>query len=119
MSAYASPALLPKLRSPALMEAARGMPCSLRLPGICNHNPETSVMCHLPGIGKSMRSKVSDLHTAIGCSACHTAIDTFGWERRGLTAAVVLDAMLRGHAETQARLAALGIITVKGGRIVE
>lgn len=118
MNAYTPPVLLPKVRSDALMNAAHGMPCSLRLPGICNHNSATTVMCHLPGIGKSVASKVSDLHTAFGCSACHTAIDTFGWERRGLSAAVVLDAMLRGHAETQARLVALGIITIKGGKLV-
>lgn len=118
MIAGVPPVLLPKLRSEILMASAAGMPCSLRLPGICNHNAATTVNCHLPGIGKSMASKVSDLHTAFGCSACHTAIDTFGWEKRGLSAAVVLDAMLRGHAETQARLVALKIITVKGARIV-
>ena len=118
MSAHVPVVLLPKVRSAALMGAAAGMPCSLRLPGICNHNAATTVMCHLPGIGKSVASKVSDLHTAFGCSACHTAIDTFGWERRGLSSAVVLDAMLRGHAETQARLTTLGIITVKGGKLV-
>ncbi|RGP38008.1 DUF1364 family protein [Pseudotabrizicola alkalilacus] len=100
------------------MASAAGMPCSLRLPGICNHNPATTVMCHLPGIGKSIASKVSDLHTAFGCSACHTAIDTLGWDRRGLSAAVVLDAILRGHAETQARLVVMGIIRVKGGKLV-
>jgi hypothetical protein len=113
-----NPALLPKIRAPLIMSAAAGQPCSLRLPGICNHNPTTTVTAHLPGIGKSMGSKVSDLHTAFACSACHTAIDTFGWEKRGLTAAVVLDAMLRGHAETQARLVGMGIISVEGGAVI-
>ncbi len=108
------PVLLPKIRATAIMQAAQGMPCSLRLPGICNHNNATTVMAHLPGIGKSMGSKVSDLHTAFACSACHTAIDTHSYENRGLTGAMVLDAMLRGHAETQARLVGLGIIKVKG-----
>lgn len=112
------PVLLPKLRSEELMQSAHGMPCSLRLPGICNHNRSTTVMAHLVGVGKSMGSKVSDLHTAFACSACHDAIDRFGWERRGLTATIVLDAMLRGHCETQSRLAGLGIITVKGGRLI-
>ncbi len=118
MNAYTSPVLLPKVRSDHIMRAANGMPCSLRLPGICNHDNATTVMCHLPGIGKSMASKVSDLHTAFGCRACHAAIDGFTWEKRGLTAAIVLDAMLRGHAETQARLVALGVITVKGGKLI-
>lgn len=107
--------LLPKVRSSVLMQSANGMPCSIRLPGICNHNPATTVCAHLPGIGKSNASKVSDLHVAYACSACHDAIDRFTWEKRGLTEAMVLDAMLRGHGETQSRMAGLGIITVKGG----
>lgn len=110
--------LLPKVRSAAIMQAANGMPCSLRLPGICNHNSATTVFCHLPGIGKSHASKVSDLHGAFGCSACHTAIDTHGWEARGLTPAIVLDAMLRGICETQSRLVGLGVIKIKGGKII-
>lgn len=113
-----NPVLLPKIRSQLIMDAAMGQPCSLRLPGICNHDHTTTVTAHLPGIGKSMGSKVSDLHSAFACSDCHTAIDTFGWEKRGLTAAIVLDAMLRGHAETQARLVGMGIITVEGANIV-
>lgn len=118
MSAFVSPVLLPKIRSAALMNAAYGMPCSLRLPGICNHNPHTSVMAHLPGIGKGVATKVSDLHTAFACSACHDAIDRFTWEKQGLTASIVLDAMLRGHAETQARLTISGIIKVRGAKFV-
>ena len=113
-----NPALLPKVRSARLMDSAMGQPCSLRLPGICNHNPATTVNAHLPGIGKSMASKVSDLHTAYACGACHTAIDSFGWEKRGLTATIVLDAMLRGHAETQARWVGMGLIRIDGMKVV-
>lgn len=115
---FVNPVLLPKVRSEALMRSAQGQHCALRLPGICNHNPATTVLAHLPGIGKSMGSKVSDLHTAYACFACHSAIDTFGWERRGLTAAIVLDAMLRGHAETQARQVGMGLILVPGMAVV-
>lgn len=110
-SAFQPVVLLPKVRSSAIMGAAAGLPCSLRLPGICNHNAATSVMAHLPGIGKSHASKVSDLHVAIACAACHDAIDRMTYDRHGLTAAMVLDAMLRGHCETQARLVALGILS--------
>jgi len=115
---FINPALLPKVRSDRLMESASGQACSLRLPGICNHRNDTVVSAHLPGIGKSIGSKVSDLHTAYACSACHTAIDTFGWEKRGLTAAMVLDAMLRGHAETQARMVGMGLILVPDMRVL-
>lgn len=110
--------LLSKVRSAKLMKGARGMPCSLRLPMICNHDPDTTVSAHLPGIGKSHGSKVSDLHTAFACSACHAAIDTFGYERFGLTSTIVLDAMLRGLCETQARHLMEGNIVVPDGRII-
>lgn len=113
-----NPALLPKVRSSLIMASANGQPCSLRLPGICNHNPATTVTAHLPGIGKSMGSKVSDLHTAYACHACHAAIDGFGYERHGLTAAMVLDAMLRGHAETQSRWIGMGLLTVEGMEVI-
>lgn len=114
---FLNPVLLPKVRSDLIMAAARGMPCSLRLPGICNHDNSTTVTAHLPGIGKSMGSKVSDLHSAYACFACHTAIDTFGWEKRGLTAAMVLDAMLRGHCETQSWMIHMGVIVVPDARM--
>lgn len=112
------PVLLPKVRSAEIMRAANGMPCALRLPGICNHNPQTTVFCHLPGLGKSHASKVSDLHGSFGCSACHDAIDRHTYHLHGLTDAMVLDAMLRGLCETQARMIGLGVIKIKGGKIV-
>lgn len=112
-----NPALLPKLRSPAILAAASGQPCALRLPGICNHNPATTVAAHLPGIGKGVGTKVSDLHVAFSCSACHAAIDHHAYEP--LTDAMVLDAMLRGLGETQARLVGMGIITATGMRILK
>jgi hypothetical protein len=114
-----NPALLPKVRSDAITQSASGQTCSLRLPGICNHNVMTTVFCHLPGIGKSHASKVSDLHGAYGCSACHDAIDRWTWEKRGLTEAMVLDAMLRGLCETQARMVGMGIILVPGAKVLE
>lgn len=105
-------AFLPKVRSKKIMASANGKPCALRLPGICNHRNETTVWCHLPGIGKGIGTKGSDLHGCYGCSACHYSIDRWTWEARGLTAAMVLDAMLRGLAESQARLVDEGIIIV-------
>lgn len=113
-----SPLLLPKVRSQLIMDAAEGMPCSLRLPGICCHDRSTAVNAHLPGTGKSPRSKVSDLHTSIACVACHDAIDNHTYAKRGLTPAIVLDAMLRGHCETQSRWVALGLITGPDWEIV-
>lgn len=59
-----------------LRSAARGRECQVRLPGVCNFNPETSVLAHprLAGLtGTGM--KAPDVMGAIACSACHDEID--------------------------------------------
>lgn len=57
--------------------SARGEDCTIRLPSICNHNPETTVLAHLSGIrfGHGTGQKVNDLHAAYSCSCCHDAVD--------------------------------------------
>lgn len=56
-----------------LRDSARGQPCLVRLPGICNHDPATTVLAHLNGGG--MGTKKSDLQGAFCCSDCHDVID--------------------------------------------
>jgi hypothetical protein len=56
-----------------LRKSAKGRECQIRIPGVCNGNPETTVLCHLPGGG--MGAKVPDIHAAFGCSACHDVVD--------------------------------------------
>ena len=48
----------------------------IRLEGICNHNPETTVLAHirLPGVS-GMGLKADDLLGAWACSSCHDAVD--------------------------------------------
>lgn len=90
-----------------LKEQARGRPCQIRLPGICNHDPTTTVLCHLRLIGVSgMGLKAADLLGAWGCSACHSACDASGhqdYEKRRA-------ALLEGMARTQEQLVREGII---------
>ncbi|TDF41921.1 DUF1364 domain-containing protein [Alteromonadaceae bacterium M269] len=63
-----------RVKSTKLRNSARGQECQLRIPGICNHNPETTVLAHV-GEDSGMGMKASDLEAAFGCSACHDAID--------------------------------------------
>lgn len=59
-----------------LTKAARGRDCTVRIPGVCNHNPETVVLAHyrMAGVcGTSM--KPADLIGAWACSDCHDVID--------------------------------------------
>jgi hypothetical protein len=55
----------------------RGMPCQIRIPGICNGNPETTVPCHyrLPGLS-GMGFIPPAFMVAAGCSACHHHVDS-------------------------------------------
>lgn len=60
-----------------LRKLARGEPCEIRIPGICNGNSETTVLCHYRLIGVSgMGMKSPDMLGAHGCSSCHAYVDT-------------------------------------------
>lgn len=62
-----------------LRKAAKGRECMVRLPGVCNHNPETTVLAHVRLAGVSgMGIKADDLLGAWACSSCHDAIDRRG-----------------------------------------
>lgn len=61
------------MKSQKLRNSARGRDCQVRLMGVCNFNPETTVLAHLPGGGMGM--KKPDIHAAFCCSACHDALD--------------------------------------------
>ena len=61
-----------------LREEAKGRDCCVRIPGICNKNPETVVLAHLNNkrlFGVGVGQKVPDLFGAWACSACHDVID--------------------------------------------
>lgn len=60
----------------ALTKLCRDQPCYVRLPGICNGNPETTVPAHVRLIGVSgMGIKAPDILACPACSDCHDAID--------------------------------------------
>lgn len=59
-----------------LTEAARGMDCQVRLPGVCNFNTETTVLAHYRLAGTcGTAMKPPDLLGAWTCSSCHDAVD--------------------------------------------
>ena len=60
----------------SLRQLAQGQPCMIRVPGVCNRNPETTVLAHyrmadLCGVGM----KPPDWCGAWACRACHDAVD--------------------------------------------
>lgn len=56
--------------------AAHGQTCQVRVPGVCNFNPETTVLAHYRLAGTcGTGMKPMDLIGAWCCSGCHDAID--------------------------------------------
>lgn len=58
----------------SLRKAARGKPCMVRIPDVCNGNPETTVLAHYR-LNSGAGMKPHDLQGAWACSACHDACD--------------------------------------------
>lgn len=56
-----------------IRQSAKGEECQVRIDGICNHNPETTVLAHRGGGG--MGRKQPDIFGAYCCSSCHDVID--------------------------------------------
>lgn len=85
-----------------IRKAARGQDCTLRIPGVCNFNIETTVLCHSNRIedGKGWGIKAPDTKAAFGCSSCHDVLDGRAPRPPGLTADDVLSIFQRGMEET-------------------
>lgn len=96
-----------------LRKLARGRDCTVRLPGVCNGNPETTVLAHFRMAGISgIGMKSPDLAAAWACSACHDAIDRRA--HTDLDRDYVRLAHLEGVVRTQAELMKLGVIKIGG-----
>lgn len=59
-----------------ITESARGEECLVRIPAVCNHNPETTVFAHYRLAGTcGMGKKPKDTQGAYACSSCHDEVD--------------------------------------------
>lgn len=85
---------------PDLRQLARGQDCQVRLVGICNFNPETTVLAHVRQ-NTGIAQKAPDLLGAWACSDCHRACDSNRAHR--------LDFM-EGVIRTQQKLIAMGAV---------
>jgi hypothetical protein len=94
--------------SQKLKDSAKGQDCTIRLPGICNFRPETTVLCHLNGGGTG--TKKSDLFAAFGCSDCHNEVDR---KTRKLPLEEAQAAHYEGMVRTQQYWLDNGFVTLK------
>lgn len=90
-----------KIRSKKIRKSAKGEGCTLRIPGVCNGNNETTVFAHLPG-NKGTGTKNHDLFGVYCCSDCHDWID--GRSSKAADPCNLEEEMLRALEETQLRL---------------
>jgi len=95
--------------SKKLRDSARGKCCTLRLVGVCNHDPETTVLAHLPCGQKGMGIKSPDNMAVYACSACHDRLDA-----RSTGDEIESRDLLRALAETQADWIRSGLMMIKG-----
>jgi hypothetical protein len=61
--------------STKLRKSAKGQTCTFHIPGVCCHDPEQTVLCHIRDESKGLGNKANDYSAAFGCYACHEAID--------------------------------------------
>lgn len=96
--------------SPAIRKASAGQDCTLRIPGICRHDPEYTVGAHLRIFNLAgMAQKPDDLFIVDACDRCHDALDGRAG-RHNLTPEDILFAFIH----TLRRRRAAGLITLKG-----
>jgi hypothetical protein len=94
-----------------IRRAARGEECTLRIPGVCNRDPATTVLCHSNRLadGKGMGLKAPDSAACFACHACHDVLDG----RRPLPANLTREQLNAGFdaavVRTHARLREKGI----------
>lgn len=105
-SVVAAPVAAPKSaahRNAHLREMARGMPCLLRVPGVCTQDRATVVCCHsnLSIHGKAGARKADDHYSVWGCAACHQWLDQ-GAAPRAQKAATFMSAHLAQVLEWRA-----------------
>lgn len=99
------------IRSRKYLDGSRGQPCSLEFVGICNHNAETTVACHIhdESFGGSM--KADDVSTVDGCSSCHMFLD-HGWVGK-ISQGVLLRHVIRAMQRTLRNRIERGIVFVQ------
>ena len=93
-----------------LRKEARGRGCTVRIPGVCNFNSETTVLAHIRAAGVSgMGLKSPDLLGAWACSACHDECDS-RTHKSGLSRDELRLALYDGMARTIMQLHKEGLV---------
>ena len=102
------------IRSKHLRNSARDQECTLQIAGICNCNPETTILAHLPDESHGMALKADDISACFACSACHDVIDSRSSNQISNEDREFY--MRRAQIRTWNVWIGLGLVTVKGAK---
>jgi hypothetical protein len=95
-----------------ITESARNEDCQIRIPGVCNFDPATTVWCHGNGsaAGKGIGMKSHDILGSYGCSNCHAVVDHIVPLPPGLTRIEVKLFFYEGHFRSLVILIKKGLV---------
>jgi hypothetical protein len=100
------------IRSRKYLNAARGQECQVRIPKLCNRDPNTVIAAHSNKgrHGKGTSLKAHDIFVTWCCSSCHDALD--GRVQTDLTPAEIQDFWQWGFERTLVEAITQGIIKI-------
>lgn len=105
------------IKSQKLRDSAKGQECTLQIPKVCKHDPDTTVLCHFPddtGTG-SMAGKSDDTCAGFGCYDCHKLIDNLAdFFKSGRPEADYWWFIHRSMVRTQRKWIEMGLVTIEG-----
>lgn len=90
------------IKSKKIRASAKGKDCTVRMIGVCNFNPETTVLAHIGSFG-GRGMKCGDNMAVYACSACHAAIGDHPSPETAVD-------LIRALEETQQQLIAEGLL---------
>lgn len=67
------------IRSRKLLDSAKGAPCTMEVPGVCCHDPSTTVSAHVHDETFGAGIKADDCSTIHACLRCHNWLDRSEW----------------------------------------
>lgn len=98
--------------SKAVRDNAQGQECTLQIPGVCSHDPEQTVHCHIRIAGfNGVGQKPSDFMGCHACQPCHDALDGRDPNKKPSGHEI-----MRAVFWTQHRLFEAGLLTMKGAK---
>lgn len=93
-----------------ITDSAKGEDCTVRIPGICNYQPETTVYAHINSVrlGHGVGKKNQDIHGCYACSSCHDVID--GRRKSAFGKEAIKNMQYEAVMETQLKLIEKGLL---------